>query len=723
VQNTNEKKVVELKLSEVLPNRFQPRIKFDEESINELAESIKKYGVIQPIVVRQIGEKYEIIAGERRYKASIIAGKETIPAIVYDLSDKESVEIALLENVQREDLTPIEKAISYKKILDMGYINQEELAKKIGKSQSSIANTLRLLNLAEEVQEALLNTKISERHARSLLKIKDENKQVEMLNRIINERLTVRKTDEEIEKMGTENNLEIPDIKMPEDNYELPGFMNIDKIEQEAQDIAKEEKPEVDFDSLLKPSPINATGPTEPEDVLQSGKFFNLFADEKENQEMDQLLSSTNDVTMPEFNFEVPTVETPVESAPVMPEFNFDVPTVEPAVEAMPAMPEFNFDVPTVEPAVEAMSAMPEFNFEVPTVETAVETAPVMPEFNFEVPTVEPTVEAMPAMPEFNFDVPTVETPVESAPVMPEFNFDVPIVETPVESAPVMPEFNFGVPTVEPAVEAMPAMPEFNFDVPTVEPTVEAMPAMPEFNFEVPTVEPTVEAMPAMPEFNFDVPTVEPAVETAPVMPEFNFELPTVEPAVESAPVMPEFNFEVPTVETPVEAMPAMPEFNFDVPTVEPAVESAPVMPEFNFEVPTVEPAVEAMPAMPEFNFDVPTVEPAVEDNNETDDETGNSGLNLFELPIDMNDSIASINNASVEAMPAMPEFNFEVPTVEQPVEVASTIEQPTENKNVRLAIDTIRNCEDNLQKMGFIVDVDELDFDNSYQVTIKINK
>ena len=201
----NEKKVVELNIADVLPNRFQPRIRFDENSINELALSIRKYGVIQPIVVRKIGDKYEIIAGERRYKASVIAGKQTIPAIVSEMTDKDSVEIALIENVQREDLTPIEKAISYKKILDMGYISQEDLAQKVGKSQSSIANTLRLLNLSDDVQEALLENKISERHARSLLKLKDEKQQVEMLNRIINERLTVRKTDEEIDKMLNEN--------------------------------------------------------------------------------------------------------------------------------------------------------------------------------------------------------------------------------------------------------------------------------------------------------------------------------------------------------------------------------------------------------------------------------------------------------------------------------------------------------------------------------------
>ena len=191
-----DRRVVDLDINDVLPNRFQPRIKFNEISIQELSDSIKKYGVIQPIVVRKIGDKYEIIAGERRYKASVLAGKTTIPAIITDLNDKDSAEVALIENVQRQNLTPIEEAISYKKILDMGYLNQTSLAEKLGKNQSTVANKLRLLDLDEEVQEALLNSKISERHARSLLKLQDKKLQVEMLNRIINERMTVRKTDE-----------------------------------------------------------------------------------------------------------------------------------------------------------------------------------------------------------------------------------------------------------------------------------------------------------------------------------------------------------------------------------------------------------------------------------------------------------------------------------------------------------------------------------------------
>ena len=208
----DNRQVVVLNLDDILPNRFQPRIKFDEKAIVELSESIKEHGVIQPIIVRKIDDKFEIIAGERRYKASVMAGKTTIPAIVVDLNDKESSEIALIENVQRKDLTPIEEAISYRKIFDMGNITQEELAAKLGVSQSTIANKMRLLNLDDEVQDALLDEKISERHARSLLKLSKMSEQREMLKRIITERLTVRRTDEEIEKIiKGNNNMDIMD--------------------------------------------------------------------------------------------------------------------------------------------------------------------------------------------------------------------------------------------------------------------------------------------------------------------------------------------------------------------------------------------------------------------------------------------------------------------------------------------------------------------------------
>ena len=269
------KEVFILNIDDILPNRFQPRIKFDEKAIMELAESIKKHGVIQPIIVRKIADKYEIIAGERRYKASIIAGRKTIPAIITDVDDKESAEIALIENVQRQDMTPIEEAISYKKVLDMGYLNQSELALKLGKTQSTIANKLRLLNLSDEVQEALLEEKISERHARSLLKL-TEKQQPEILNKIINERLTVRKTDQLInnmlnieektnnkEKKGDNMNNNYNDIN---NNFNIPtqpiidntnpGFMNIDNIQNNAEDITP-----VQNESVGERQPFNPFGP------------------------------------------------------------------------------------------------------------------------------------------------------------------------------------------------------------------------------------------------------------------------------------------------------------------------------------------------------------------------------------------------------------------------------------------------------------------------------
>lgn len=188
----------------IIPNRFQPRLTFDEKTLNELAASIKEHGIIQPLVLRRLGDKFEIIAGERRYKAATLAGLTEVPAIISNIDDNKSAELALVENVQRKNLNSLEEAKSYKKILDKEGLTQEELAKKIGVSQSTVANKLRLLNLTMEAQDALMNEKISERHARSLLTVTDPKVQVDLLNRVINERLTVRQLDDEIKKMNGE---------------------------------------------------------------------------------------------------------------------------------------------------------------------------------------------------------------------------------------------------------------------------------------------------------------------------------------------------------------------------------------------------------------------------------------------------------------------------------------------------------------------------------------
>lgn len=195
-----ESQVQNINIDLIIPNRFQPRLSFDEKALNELAESIKQHGIIQPLIVRQLADKYEIIAGERRYKAATLAGLSTVPVIVTNLSDAKSDEVALVENIQRKNLSSIEEALSYKRKIDKDNLTQEQLAKLLGLSQSTVANRLRLLNLSNEVQDALLKEKISERHARSLLQISDKNKQTELLNRIITERLTVRQLDEIIKK-------------------------------------------------------------------------------------------------------------------------------------------------------------------------------------------------------------------------------------------------------------------------------------------------------------------------------------------------------------------------------------------------------------------------------------------------------------------------------------------------------------------------------------------
>lgn len=194
-----EQKIIQVAIEDIIPNRFQPRLAFDEEGLKELSESIRQHGIIQPLVLRRLGNKYEIIAGERRFKASTMAGLRNVPAIISDIDDNKSAEIALVENIQRRNLTPIEEAKSYKNLLDRGYMTQEQLAEKMGVSQSGIANKLRLLNLAPEVQDALLTSKISERHARSLLSLPQEE-QAEWLNKIITKRLTVRQLDLEIKK-------------------------------------------------------------------------------------------------------------------------------------------------------------------------------------------------------------------------------------------------------------------------------------------------------------------------------------------------------------------------------------------------------------------------------------------------------------------------------------------------------------------------------------------
>ena len=197
MENTSRDEVVELEISELRPNPYQPRKVFDEEKLIELSNSIKEHGVFQPIIVKKSSVKgYEIIAGERRVKASTMAGITKIPAIVRDFSDQEMMEIALLENLQRENLNAIEEAMAYRNLLDSLAVTQEVLASKLGKSRSHITNMLGLLNLPEEVKDMIVENKISMSHARVLSKMENKAEVINLANRIINENLNVRDIEE-----------------------------------------------------------------------------------------------------------------------------------------------------------------------------------------------------------------------------------------------------------------------------------------------------------------------------------------------------------------------------------------------------------------------------------------------------------------------------------------------------------------------------------------------
>ena len=190
VNETPKEEIKYVKLDELRSNPYQPRKVFDQQALEELASSIREHGVFQPIIVKSSIKGYEIVAGERRVKASLLAGRDTIPAIVRDFNDEEMMEIALLENLQREDLNPIEEAIAYQNLMDAKGLSHEQLAQRIGKSRSYVTNMVGLMNLPDSVKDLVIARKISATHARTLSKIKDPAKVEEVADRIINEGLT-----------------------------------------------------------------------------------------------------------------------------------------------------------------------------------------------------------------------------------------------------------------------------------------------------------------------------------------------------------------------------------------------------------------------------------------------------------------------------------------------------------------------------------------------------
>ena len=353
----------------IIPNRFQPRLTFDEKALAELSQSIKEHGIIQPIVVRRLGEKYEIIAGERRYKAAIMAGLTEVPVIVSNIDDSKSIEVAVLENIQRKNLSSIEEAKSYKKILDKGYLTQDKLAQRLGISQSTIANKLRLLNLSDKVQDALMNEKISERHARSILQINEHDLQDAVLNKIITERMTVKQLDDYIKTLNAPqtdaneinpntSNTNIFDSGLDIDDSDIQSIFNspydeslslqqeIDKIEPtEVLDISLDKEdssviPSIDVTEAIESNTNNNV------DVLEDGTETTDSKEEKK-EPFENLFKIFNQETYPSLDDEVTNMNTDMDNIFNIP--NNDIDTYEEVKKEPQVITEIKEEFPIIE--------------------------------------------------------------------------------------------------------------------------------------------------------------------------------------------------------------------------------------------------------------------------------------------------------------------------------------------------------------------------------------
>lgn len=226
-----EKDEVLVPISKVEPNKEQPRKSFDEDALLELSESIKQFGVLQPLIVQNKKDYYEIIAGERRWRAAKMAGLKKVPVIVKNLTDQEIVEISLIENIQREDLNPIEEAIAYKRLLNEFNLKQDEVAERVSKSRTAVTNSMRLLKLTDKVQQMVIDDMISTGHARALLAITDDEKQYAMAQKIFDEKLSVRETEKLVKKMQDQKSTPVK-----EKNGEK---MKLDAVYQEVEEKMK----------------------------------------------------------------------------------------------------------------------------------------------------------------------------------------------------------------------------------------------------------------------------------------------------------------------------------------------------------------------------------------------------------------------------------------------------------------------------------------------------
>ena len=247
-EESTSEEIVELSLEELRPNPYQPRKIFNDDALTDLANSIKEHGVFQPIIVKKSIKGYEIIAGERRFRASKMAGKTTIPAIIRDFTDEQMMEIALLENLQRENLNAIEEAHAYKTMLEKLSITQDQLSLKVGKSRSHVTNMLGLLRLPKDVQKMVVQDKLSMGHARILSKLENENKILEFANKIVDEGLTVRDIERIASSEDVEKKVKIVKRNTANEDYKYVEELLRDKLDTKVK--IKEQKIEIAFTSV-----------------------------------------------------------------------------------------------------------------------------------------------------------------------------------------------------------------------------------------------------------------------------------------------------------------------------------------------------------------------------------------------------------------------------------------------------------------------------------------
>ena len=462
-----ERKIVSIPINKIIPNIYQPRIIFDDKSLNELSNSIKRYGIIQPLVLRHLEDKYEIVDGERRYKAAKRIGLETVPAIVLEINDKELAELILNENIQKQLLNPIEEANAYEQIMLLNRCNIDELSNIIGKEKNIIEAKLNLLKLPPEIQEALLNNKISESHARILTKLNNKQEQLNLYNRIIKERLTIKDLEKIINNNQDEIELQdkntIKKEKRVIDKFSLEDLNKKDFIEKQKEEkveeknmnnqdtninqynglLKEQEKPQMGNAAIPEPILGNTVVNQKPND------FFPSLEDQPLNTEVPiNNISGAMPMTPPPIDMSTSqNMPGPVE----MPQMN-----TEPTPPVAPEMPQFG-PAPASNPV-----EMPQMNAE-PTIPVT----PEMPQFG---PVPAPTPVEMPQM--------NTEPTISVAPEIPQFG-PAP-APTPVE----MPQVN-----AEPTIPVAPEMPQFG---PVPAPTPVEMPQV--------NAEPTIPAVPEMPQ-------------------------------------------------------------------------------------------------------------------------------------------------------------------------------------------------------------------------------